>query len=84
MSFNFCDKLEGSVRTRAKSFCGSANLLRDEVISFIVEKAIEEGRCYFKQPMFSLNDKNLLAYNGSVYMLVWLFASPNGLAWLTF
>ena len=57
MSFNFCDKLEGSARTRAKSFFGSAVFLRVEVILLIVEKAIEEGRCYIKQPMFSLNDK---------------------------
>jgi hypothetical protein len=40
-SFNFCDKLEGITRTRNIFFYGSADQFRDEVISYILEKAIE-------------------------------------------
>jgi hypothetical protein len=53
-SFNFCDKLAGKTHARARSFYGSADLFRDEVISYILEKALEEGRCIIKQRMFSL------------------------------
>jgi hypothetical protein len=42
-SFNFCDKLEGSVRTRAKSILRSAVLLRDEVISFFSGRRSKRG-----------------------------------------
>ena len=47
-SFNFCDKLEGKTHTRAKSFYGSADLFRDEVILYNQVKAIEEGKMLFK------------------------------------
>ena len=48
-SFNFCDKLEGITRTRAKSILRSAVLLRDEVISFFSGEGDRRGEMYLKQ-----------------------------------